>query len=63
VVPFFLFDQRHVALRVSNGLLLSLLFLVGFYWAHHTNGRTWRTGIGMLICGGALVAVAMAFGA
>jgi hypothetical protein len=63
VLPFLIFDSRHLALRVSNGLLLSMLFLVGYQWSRHTNGRPWLVGLGMLACGCALVAVAMAFGA
>jgi VIT1/CCC1 family predicted Fe2+/Mn2+ transporter len=63
VLPFLIFDSRHLALRVSNGLLLGMLFLVGYQWSRHTNERPWLVGLGMLACGGALVAVAIAFGA
>lgn len=63
VLPFLIFDSRFVALRVSNGLLLGMLFLVGYQWSRHTSGRPWLVGLAMLACGGALVAVAMAFGA
>lgn len=62
VIPFLIFDSRHFALRVSNGLLLGLLFLVGYRWSHHTNGRPWITGLSMLAAGAVLVAVAMALG-
>lgn len=62
-LPFLIFDSRYLALRVSNGLLLGMLFLVGYQWSRHTSGRPWVVGLGMLACGGALVAVAMAFGA
>ena len=63
VLPFLIFDSRHFALRVSNALLLGMLFLVGYYWSRFTNGRPWLVGLLMLAAGGALVAVAMAFGA
>ncbi len=62
IVPFLILDSRHLALRVSNGLLLGLLFLVGYRWAQFTNGRPWITGLAMLAAGGVLVAVAMALG-
>ena len=62
VLPFLIFDSRYLALRVSNGLLLGLLFLVGYRWSEYTNGRPWISGLAMLAAGGALVAVAMAFG-
>ena len=63
VLPFLIFDRRRFALRVSNALLLGMLFLVGYYWSRFTNGRPWLVGLLMLAAGGALVAVAMAFGA
>src|SRR6266480_2439497 len=34
-IPFFIFSQPHFALRVSNFLLIVLLFLVGRKWAQH----------------------------
>jgi hypothetical protein len=34
-------DDARFALRVSNGILLALLFLVGFNWARYTSGNRW----------------------
>jgi hypothetical protein len=63
VVPFLVFrDQPRFALRVSNGLLLGMLFLVGHRWAKFTGGSPWLTGIALTLIGGVLVAIAMAFG-
>jgi hypothetical protein len=62
IAPFLILDSRHLALRVSNGLLLALLFLVGYRWAQFTNWRPWITGLAMLAAGGVLVAVAIALG-
>jgi hypothetical protein len=63
VVPFLIFrDQPRFALRVSNGLLLGLLFLVGSQWAKATGGNRFLTGLSLMLVGGALVAVAVALG-
>jgi len=62
IAPFLILDSPHLALRVSNGLLLGLLFLVGYRWAQYTNERPWITGLAMLAAGGVLVAVAIALG-
>jgi hypothetical protein len=62
-VPFLIFrDQPRFALRVSNGLLVALIFLVGFRWARYTGGSGWKTGAALSLVGIALVAVAVALG-
>jgi VIT1/CCC1 family predicted Fe2+/Mn2+ transporter len=63
VVPFLIFvDQPRFALRVSNGLLVGMLFYVGHRWARYTGGRPWRTGFTIAMIGVALVAIAVALG-
>jgi hypothetical protein len=62
VIPFLIFGEMRFALRVSNGLLLSLLFLTGYGWARRTGARPWVAGCSMLLFGSVLVAIAMAFG-
>src|SRR5262245_16840472 len=63
VVPFLIFrDQPRFALRVSNGLLIALIFMVGFRWARYTGGSGWKTGAALSLMGIALVAVAVALG-
>jgi VIT family protein len=62
-LPFLIFrDQPRFALRVSNGLLIAMIFLVGFRWARYTGGSGWRTGAALAAMGIALVAIAVAFG-
>ena len=62
-VPFLVFrDQPRFALRVSNGLLLAMLFLVGHRWAKFTGGSPWLTGLALTLVGGVLVAIAVALG-
>ena len=62
VVPFLFMDDPWRALRVSNGILVGLLFFCGFYWARFTGVNRWVAGAGMMGLGVALVAVAIALG-
>lgn len=61
-VPFLLLDEARVALRVSNAVLLAMLFVVGYWWARFTLGKPWLVGCVFLLGGLALVVVAMALG-
>ena len=61
-LPFVLLDDRTLALRLSNGLLLAMLFLVGYRWAQDTNSPPWRVGTTLLLGGLFLVGVAIALG-
>ncbi len=62
VVPFLFMDDPWRALRVSNGILVGLLFACGFFWARFTGVNRWAAGAGMMGLGVALVAVAIALG-
>jgi VIT1/CCC1 family predicted Fe2+/Mn2+ transporter len=62
VVPFLVFRDRFLALRVSNLLLLTMLFLVGYQWARVTHSNPWIVGSIMLLVGLVMVAIAMALG-
>jgi hypothetical protein len=61
-IPFLIFDDARFALRVSNGILLALLFITGYLWARYTLSRPWLVGFCFLIGGIALVAAAIALG-
>ena len=61
-VPFVLIDDPRLALRVSNGLLVAMLFGVGYFWARHTYANPVRTGLAMTLVGLTLVGAAMALG-
>ena len=61
-IPFLLIDDARLALRVSNGVLLGLLFITGYWWARYTLGKPWLVGLCFLFGGLALVAVAIALG-
>jgi len=62
VLPFLLIDDRHLALRVSNLLLVGLLFLTGWHWARATHSNPWVFGTSFLVAGLGMVFIAMAFG-
>jgi hypothetical protein len=61
-VPFLLFDDAMFALRVSNAVLLALLFFTGYWWARYTMSRPWFVGTAFLFLGVVLVVAAIALG-
>jgi VIT1/CCC1 family predicted Fe2+/Mn2+ transporter len=62
VLPFLVLSPARLALRVSNALLLLLLFAVGWRWAGYTGGSPLGTGLALLAIGTTLVVVAIALG-
>jgi VIT1/CCC1 family predicted Fe2+/Mn2+ transporter len=57
VVPFLLIKDHLVALRVSNLLMIGLLYLIGYRWASHIDANRQRVGLSMAL--GGLVIVQM----
>jgi VIT1/CCC1 family predicted Fe2+/Mn2+ transporter len=62
VVPFLIFSSPTRALRVSNFLLIALLFFVGRKWAAYANTNRLLAGLAMVAIGLALVGVAILLG-
>ena len=62
VLPFLLLDDPRLALRVSNALLIGLLFVVGWRAARATLARPWLGGFVMMLVGVLLVALAIPLG-
>lgn len=62
LVPFVLMKEPHPAMRVSNGIALVMLFLVGQQWANLIGLPRWRVGIAMALGGAVLVAITIALG-
>ena len=62
VVPFLLVHDAHRALRVSNAVAVTMLFFCGYATGRLTRYHPWGTGVGMVLLGGALVAMTMALG-
>jgi len=62
VVPFMLFDQTALAVRVSNLVALVMLFVAGWILARYAGGSRWRGGAAMALTGAVLMAAIMALG-
>lgn len=62
VVPFLFVTPLQLALRVSNGVAIAMLFAAGCFLARHAGLRPLRTGLLMVAIGVALVGITMALG-
>jgi VIT1/CCC1 family predicted Fe2+/Mn2+ transporter len=62
VLPFLVMDDARRALRVSNFLLIGLLFATGHAWGRHAHVGPWRAGFVFLLVGLALVGTAILLG-
>jgi hypothetical protein len=61
-LPLLLIDHPWLALRLSNLLVVGLLFIVGYHWAKYVDANPWSAGLGLLSLGLAMVAVAIPLG-
>jgi hypothetical protein len=62
VVPFIFISELALAMRVSNGVALVMLFIGGYQLGKYAGGTAWRTGLAMAAVGGVLVSIIMALG-
>lgn len=62
VLPFLFLDDRFIALRLSNALLLAMLFIVGYRWALATNSRPEVVGGSLMLTGLIMVLIAIPLG-
>jgi hypothetical protein len=62
VVPFLFIANETVALRASNGLMLALLFVMGWRWAPFANMSRLKTGLTLLTLGIVLIGITIALG-
>jgi len=62
IVPFILIDNARIALRVSNAVLVAMLFGVGYFWARHTNADRIGTGLALMLVGLLLVGASVVLG-
>ena len=61
-VPFLIFSEPTQALRISNALLIAMLFVVGQKWAQYVHTNRLVAGLVMVAIGLALVGVAILLG-
>jgi VIT1/CCC1 family predicted Fe2+/Mn2+ transporter len=61
-IPFLMIHEPWRALRVSNLLLVGLLFVVGQQWGRAAHASPWGAGFAFLVAGLALVGIAIALG-
>ncbi len=62
VIPFMLFDQAALAIRVSNAVSVAMLFIAGWTLARYAGGSAWRGGLAMAVVGILLIAAIIALG-
>lgn len=61
-IPFVFIKNAHVALRISNGIAILLLFLGGWYLARYGAHKKFRTGLIMALIGTGMVLLTISLG-
>jgi hypothetical protein len=61
-IPFILMRDPMIALRISNGIAVAMLFLTGLTFGRCVGYRPWLFGLSMVLLGSALVAITIALG-
>jgi len=62
VIPFMFIDDARLALRLSNGIAIAMLFVCGYVFARYAGIQPWIMGVLMVVIGTALTGVAIALG-
>ncbi len=61
-IPFLLMSDAVPALRVSNAIAVTLMFIAGYSLGKLSDLGRWKTGLGMVVLGIALVLITIALG-
>jgi VIT1/CCC1 family predicted Fe2+/Mn2+ transporter len=61
-IPFIVMQDARLAMRVSNGIAIGLLFLAGWAYGRITGRRPWAMGLAMVAIGVVLSGLTMALG-
>lgn len=61
-IPFMVVGDARLALRISNGIALGMMFLTGYAFGRHADFRPLRTGLWMVLFGGLLVVITITLG-
>lgn len=62
IIPFLLIADGETALRVSNAVLVALLFVIGWFWGRHVGTRPWQAGLLIMSLGAAMALIAIPLG-
>jgi VIT1/CCC1 family predicted Fe2+/Mn2+ transporter len=62
VLPFVFMQDAWLAMRISNGIAIAMLFACGWTWARFMGMRPWLVGSIMVLLGAILAAAALALG-
>ena len=62
VIPFIFMHDAMLALRISNGIAIVMLYLTGHAFGRCVGGRPWVLGLSMVLLGSALTGLAIALG-
>ena len=62
VVPLIIIEPPHLAVLASNIVAFITLFIVGFYWAKHTNIRKTMFGLELVALGMVIVGISLILG-
>ena len=63
LIPFLLIQNEAIALRISNALMLAMLFVIGWRWAAFANMNRLKAALGFSALGIVLVAITVVLGA
>ena len=61
-IPFIFMSDAGLALFVSHGIAVLLLFMAGWALGRHTSAHPLRVGVGMVLFGFVMIAIALALG-
>ena len=62
LVPFLLFSELYVAMRISNAVAIAMLYIVGHLLGRYAELGSFRTGLAMVAIGFLLVGLTIALG-
>ena len=62
IIPFAVSTDARLALRISNGIAIVMLFLTGYAFGQYSGQRSIGTGLAMVLLGGAMVGITIALG-
>jgi VIT1/CCC1 family predicted Fe2+/Mn2+ transporter len=62
IVPYLVVSHPGIAVRLSNLIALTLLFLLGMWWGRVVGTVPWRIGVGLTLIGMVLVGITIMLG-